>query len=197
MTDVLFVCTGNLCRSPSAALLFEHELAHGGVGDVTVHSAGTSGADFGPPEALVKEGEAFGLDLGVHVPRQVDRDMIDRADLVIGMAREHVREMVLARPPRFANTFTLREIVRRGHAMGHRRAGEKLGEWLARLQEGRRHADLIGDSPEDDIEDPMGGAPGDYLRMLSEVADLIASLRRLAWPSDEERATYQDGVLSL
>jgi protein-tyrosine phosphatase len=120
MADVLFVCTGNLCRSPSAALLLRQQLGDQAGAEVTVHSAGTVGADVGPPSALVKEGRAFGIDLGGHVPHMVDLGMIQAADLVVGMTREHVRETVVAVPTSFPRTFTLREIAegssRRGPA---------------------------------------------------------------------------------
>jgi protein-tyrosine phosphatase len=182
MANVLFLCTGNLCRSPSAELLLEQQLSQSGTTGVTVHSAGTSGSTFGPPERLVKEGREFGLQLGDHVPRKFDTGMLQGADLVLGMAREHVREAVLADPPSFAKTFTLREIVRRGQEKGQRRTGEALGEWLARLHEGRRHTDLVGDSPLDDIADPMGGSSDDYRRMLEDVSALTQSLHQLAWP---------------
>ena len=188
MDDVLFLCTGNLCRSPSAELFLKQQLARAGTTDVTVHSAGTMGASFGPPEPLIDEGRGFGVDLSGHVPRQVDPDMTGAADLLVGMSREHVREVVLADPPLFGITFTLREIVRRGTETGHRKAGEALGEWLARLHAGRRHADLIGDSPDDDIVDPMGGAPEDYRLMLMDVRSLTQSLRNLAWPTSEEHS---------
>ena len=52
MADVLFVCTGNLCRSPSAALLLRQQLGDEAGPEVTVHSAGTAGADGGPPSPL-------------------------------------------------------------------------------------------------------------------------------------------------
>ncbi len=184
MVDVLFVCTGNLCRSPSAALLLGQHLAQAGIRDVSVHSAGTLCAEVDPPEALVQEGRAFGLDLGVHVPLQVDQDGIEAADLVVGMTREHVREIVLPDFARFARTFTLCEIVRRGQGVGPRKTGEALSDWLERLGEGRRTVDLVGDSPDDDIADPMGGLPADYHRMFTEVSALTWSLHRLAWPRE-------------
>jgi protein-tyrosine phosphatase len=182
MADVLFLCTGNLCRSPSAALLLAQQLSQSGTTGVTVHSAGVLGASFGPPERLVKEGQEFGLHLGDHVPRKFDTGMIEGADLLIGMSREHVREVVLASPPSFARTFTLREIVRRGSDKGQRGPEETLEAWLARLHDGRRHVDLIGDSIDDDIADPMGGTSDDYRRMLKDVSALTQSLRQLAWP---------------
>ena len=182
MDDVLFVCTGNLCRSPSAALLLRQQLGDAGGAEVTVHSAGTVGADVGPPRPLVEEGRTFGIDLAAHVPRTVDPAMIQAADLVVGLTREHVRETVVAVPSSFPRTFTLREIIRRGLHTGARGAAEDLGAWLARLHDGRLRADLMGESPDDDVIDPMGGTPDDYRRMLTEVAALTRTLRNLAWP---------------
>ncbi len=119
MAEVLFVCTGNLCRSPSAALLLRQQLGDTGGAEVEVHSAGTVEADsFGSPRALVQEGRAFGIDLGAHVPRMVEPGMIEAADLVVGLTREHVRETVVAVPASFPKTFTLREITRRGSHTG-------------------------------------------------------------------------------
>jgi len=184
MADVLFVCTGNLCRSPSAALLLRQQLGDAGRAEVEVHSAGTAEVDrFSSPRALVQEGRAFGIDLGAHVPRMVEPGMIEAADLVVGLTREHVRETVVAVPTSFPKTFTLKEIVRRGLERGPRDAAEDLGTWLVRLQDGRLRADLMGESPDDDIMDPMGGTRDDYRLMLTEVADLTLTLRNLAWPT--------------
>ncbi len=183
MADVLFVCTGNLCRSPSAALLLRQRLLDAGTAGVTVHSAGTVGADVRPPRPLVQEGYSFGIDLAAHVPRTVDPDMIEAADLVVGLTRAHVRETVVAVPPSFPRTFTLREIVRRGLHAGPRGAAEDLGAWLTRLHDGRLRVDLMGESPDDDVMDPMGGTRDDYRRMLTDVAALTQTLRTLAWPT--------------
>jgi protein-tyrosine phosphatase len=182
MSVVLTICTGNLCRSPSAELLLERDLTVSGIDGVTVHSAGTRGAKYGPPDRLVKEARNFGIDLAGHVPRKFDTSMIVEADVVIGMAREHVREVVVAEASAFAKTFTLREIVRRGQAQGPRPSDVELGAWLASIHVGRRYSDLIGDAAEDDIADPMGGSSDDYRRMLHDVAALTTSFRQLAWP---------------
>ena len=120
VSDVLFVCTGNLCRSPAAELLLRQQLAGSGTIDVTVHSAGVAGTDMEPPEALVREARSFELDLEDHVPRKLEPGMVAGADLVIGMSHERVREVVLANPGAFTRTLTLREIVRRGHEQGQR-----------------------------------------------------------------------------
>jgi protein-tyrosine phosphatase len=182
MAGVLFICTGNLCRSPSAAQLLSQRLRQQGPADVTVTSAGTMDAQGAPPEELVIAADAFGLDLRQHAPRQVEaHDVID-ADLVVGMTRQHVREAVVLDPPSFPKSFTLRELVRRGTAVGPRPADQTMDEWLREVHGGRRHLDLIGESAQDDIHDPMGGPPDGYRLMLEEVKLLIGSLHELLWP---------------
>ncbi len=186
MAQVLFVCTGNVCRSPSAALLLHRQLGQSRTARVAVSSAGTLGAELSPPALLVEEGLRFGIDLGPHVARRVDPAMIEEADLVVGLAREHLREVVLAVPSSFHTSFTLREIARRGLEVGPRGATEALEAWLDRLHEGRQRPDLVGDSPFDDVADPMGGTSDDYRQMLVEVSGLIRTLRDLAWPDTDE-----------
>ncbi len=104
----------------------------------------------------------------------------------MGLARQHVRETVVAVPASFPKTFTLREIVRRGLHTGPRGAAEDLGSWLAALHKGRRRANLAGQSPDDDVRDPMGGTREDYRRMLVDVATLTKTLRDLGWPPTAE-----------
>ena len=183
MTTVLFVCTGNLCRSPSAEKFLAKRVSELGPRDVTVESAGTLGAaSEAVPSDLLRESAAFGLDLRPHMARRLDVGMVARADMVIGMERSHVREVVLADPPAFSKSFTFREIVRRGAERGGRNSLQSLPEWLTYLGEGRRHLDLIGDSPRDDILDPMGGKPKKYRVMLNDLEALTQALHSLTWP---------------
>jgi protein-tyrosine-phosphatase len=98
------------------------------------------------------------------------------------MERAHLRELVLAQPPSFTKTFTLREIVRRGEEVGPRGQNQILSEWLEQVGEGRRHVELLGDSPLDDISDPMGGTSEGYRNMLSQLQPLIVTLHELIWP---------------
>lgn len=121
-----------------------------------------------------------GIDTSGHRSRKLRGDIVNAADLVIGMARDHVREAVaLAGPALMARAFTLKEIVRRGEERGGRAPGESLEGWLARLSAGRRPADLLGNVDVDDVADPIGGPRRGYERTAQELDDLTTRLARL------------------
>ena len=120
-----------------------------------------------------------GLDTSGHRSRLLQPDLVAGADIVIGMARTHVREVVALVPEVWGRAFTLKEIVRRGEERGGRETGEPLDAWLARLQAGRRLPDLLGDSDDDDVADPIGGPRRHYERTADELDDLTTRLARL------------------
>jgi protein-tyrosine phosphatase len=183
VTSVLFVCSGNICRSPTATALLTARLV-GRVDDVKATSVGTLDLDQPSPDEVVAAAAEIGADVSAHHSRRFVPDDLASADLILGMAREHVREVVLTQPSIFPRTFTLPELVRRGHAVGRRGRLESLADWLARAQGGRRHADLLGKSDEDDVPDPMGGSPSEYRASAKQIAGLVDELVALAWPAD-------------
>jgi protein-tyrosine-phosphatase len=111
----------------------------------------------------------------------MNRDLLLSADLILAMAREHVREAVVTAPEVFPRTFTLKELVRRGDEVGKRHAGQPLDRWLSYAHAGRTAAGLLGRSTEDDIADPIGQARPAYERMVAEVEVLIDDLVSLVW----------------
>lgn len=117
-----------------------------------------------------------GIDMSGHRSRAMSRELLSPAHLILAMAREHVREAVVLDPALWPRTFTLKELVRRGEATGPRQAGESLEQWLGRVGQGRRVADLAGSSPADDVADPYGGPRSAYERMAAELDVLLDRL---------------------
>ncbi|MGI8793002.1 MAG: hypothetical protein ACR2H3_07485 [Acidimicrobiales bacterium] len=179
--DILFLCTGNICRSPMAEGLLRKRLADRRY-DATVHSAGLSLQDQPASQFGIEVMAARGVDTSAHRSRIFTRQMIAGADLVIGMARTHVREAVVAEGEAWARAYTLKEIVRRGTATGPRQRGQKLDEWLALVHEGRSHHDLLGADRADDVADPIGGTKAMYETTATEIDDLVERLANLAFP---------------
>jgi len=124
---------------------------------------------------------ARGLDLSGHRSRVISPEMVGTPDLIITMAREHLREVVIRRPDRYGRTFTLREFVRRGDEVGPRAGGEPIDAWLGRMHTGRTPSELQGASPLDDIADPIGRGLGIYGQTAAELAVLVTRLADLLW----------------
>ena len=163
-----------------AQVLLQHRLDGLGV-QARVHSAGELRGGVAASAGSVRAMAARGLDLGAHRSRTMTADQLRGADLVIGMARRHVREAVLAAPEAWPRTFTLKELVRRGEQAGPRPPGEPLETWLARVGVGRRPSDLLGDGPGDDVADPIGSPDPVYERTAAELCDLVDRLVELAF----------------
>lgn len=93
--NVLFVCSGNTCRSPLAEVAFRRLLEEAGRHDILVTSAGT-GAYGGSPasEGTFLVGLEEGLDLSAHRARLLDEKLVAGADLILTMARGHLARVV-------------------------------------------------------------------------------------------------------
>ncbi len=146
---LLFVCTGNICRSPTAERLTRAYAEYHGLTELIASSAGIRavvGYGMEPTAAEVLR-ELGGDPTGFHA-RPLSTAMVDDADLVLAMSTRH-RARVLEQSPRaMRRTFTLREAATLVTVAA---PGTAL---LPRLAQARASSPVASDVL--DITDPMG-----------------------------------------
>jgi len=93
--EVLFVCWGNICRSPMAEVVAKDWAHREGLAHVTFTSAGVSNEEAGNPmdPRAVATLTAAGYHPEPHTARLVTRDEVESAAMVIGMERTHLRRI--------------------------------------------------------------------------------------------------------
>jgi protein-tyrosine phosphatase len=149
VNSVLFVCTANICRSPSALAVFRG-LVQAREGEFDLDAAGTHDYHVGkPPFPLaVEAGKRRGYDLTRHVARRVRADDFDRFDHILAMDR--------------GNLATLRAIA----PTRSKRKIELLLEYGDQF-----HGE--------EVPDPFGGKPQDYEIALDRIEDGCRGLAKL------------------
>ena len=165
-----------------AQAMLSSRLAARGV-TIPVASAGLLVGGRRPPTEVISVMAARGIDLSGHRSRAVTADDLATADLILGLAREHVRHAAVLRPEAWPRAFTIRELLRRGLRAGPRAPGEPLGQWLSRAADGRGRADLLGSSQADDVTDPVGGPLAGYQATACLLDRLTRDVADLGWPS--------------
>lgn len=97
MPRVLFVCSGNICRSPTAEGVFRHLVAEAGLSDrIESDSVGLHGWHIGdPPDARSTRAAARrGIDISDLRARQLETADFERFDLLLAMDEGHHRDML-------------------------------------------------------------------------------------------------------
>ena len=88
---ILFVCSGNTCRSPLAEAITKRLLADANRTDIEVSSAGTNAWDGSPAsDGALLVGMERGLDLSEHRSRQLTPEIVSENDLILVMAPAHL-----------------------------------------------------------------------------------------------------------
>lgn len=159
--QVLFVCTGNICRSPIAERLFVEYAGEMRHRNVQASSAGTR-AVVGDPihELAVRVLQDLGGNPNEFAARQLTPKVAASADLILTMTRDHRDAVLSAAPQRLHRTFTLTEAARLVTECGARDIAQ-LSEFRAKL-------------PSDatfDIPDPVGR----NLEVFAAVGSVIAN----------------------
>lgn len=195
---LLLVCTGNICRSPTAEILTGH-LLKGRLGGreaarFDVGSAGVQAVTGSPMHPMARAQLApWGLDgphSGRFVARQLRQGIVEDVDLVLGASPRHRSTILEEFPELLDRTFSLREFARLAVAV----PAETLPPDLVKraravVGEARGMRGWIPASDDDRIPDPMGGPPEAHqlstvliFEALRTILDVIAPRQAPAPP---------------
>ncbi len=172
---VLTVCTGNICRSPMAEAFLQAKFDSKGI-NADVSSAGLLFSGRKAAKETVEIMSAKGFDLSSHRSRILDEVDLFDLDLIVGMTKEHVREIVVMSPKLWPVTFTLKGLVSSAKKIGPRNSDESLLDWLSVIGETRVKADLLGADLSEDIVDPYDLGPDTFLQVADEIDELTSQL---------------------
>jgi protein-tyrosine phosphatase len=175
----LFVCRGNICRSPIAerlSVLFAERLQ---VPDFAASSAGTRALVGHPihPES-VRVIESLGGDASNFSARRLTTKVASGADLILTMTREHSNIALETAPRQLRRTFTLAQAARLVTDFAPASVAD-LGALRPHLAANERW----------DVGDPIGQSPEFFAEVGAQIADLLPPIlelcRRSAAPRPE------------
>ena len=159
---VLFVCTANICRSPSLELMARHALPDG---SVSFASAGTHGFVDEPIDEVVAAALPDGIDATGFRSRRLTGGMLEEADLVLTAETAHRSFILDDHPGLFRKVFTVGQF-----AQAVARAPEGLGReaLLAHIAAARGTAD-----PALDVPDPYRRGPETAAECVAHLEELL------------------------
>jgi glycine hydroxymethyltransferase len=108
MRKILFICTGNVCRSPMADGLLKHMLR--GRNDIQIASAGLGALDgLKATDAAIEVMAELGIDISSHVSQALNADLVRQADFIFTMTRQQQDAIQTLYPAAAEKTFLVRE----------------------------------------------------------------------------------------
>lgn len=109
---IMFICTGNICRSAMAHKLFEKKLQDNNITDVTVYSSGIFAyngdmATFDACDAM----EEYGVDMSSHKATNTRNSNINEMDLILCATLSHKNSLINMYPELRDKIYTIKEYV--------------------------------------------------------------------------------------
>ncbi len=128
---ILFVCTGNSCRSIMAEGLLRKKLEEMGRKEVEVFSAGTRAiGGFVPTDNTISVMRKEGVDVSGYKTSRLTPDKIQKADLILAMEQIHVEDILNMAPSAEVKTYLLRKYARAKSELGGIEVMDPIGRPL-------------------------------------------------------------------
>lgn len=110
---IMFICTGNICRSAMADWLLKKKLEQNNITNIGVYSSGIYAidGDVSPYEAI-EVMEEYGVELKKHRATNIRRSNIKDMDIILCMTISHKRDLIYMYPELKEKIYTLKEYVK-------------------------------------------------------------------------------------